>query len=72
LFSTGRGVRMSDFLATALALAFALVVCLLALQAILSPWLRFRRPPAPAISQRDEKALTHTAPSRDSTPIHTT
>ena len=37
---------MSDFLATALGLAFTLVVCLLALQAILSPWLRVRRVPS--------------------------
>jgi hypothetical protein len=34
---------MSDFLATALGLVFTLVVCLLAVQALLSPWLRVRR-----------------------------
>jgi hypothetical protein len=61
---------MSDFLATALALAFALVVCLLALQAILSPWLRFRRP-AGAISRHDEKHLTHAGQGRDTSHIHT-
>lgn len=71
MFFTGRGTLMSDFLATVLALAFALVVCLLALQAILSPWLRFRRPPARTISQRDEKPLTRAAHSRDTTPVHT-
>ena len=36
---------MSDLLATALGLGFALLVCLLAVQAILSPWLRIRRAP---------------------------
>lgn len=71
MFFTGRGTLMSDFLATVLALAFALVVCLLALQAILSPWLRFRRPPAGTISPRDEKPLTRAAHSRDTTPVHT-
>lgn len=34
---------MSDLLATALALGFTLVVCLLAIQALLSPWLRVRK-----------------------------
>jgi hypothetical protein len=45
---------MSDFLATALGLAFTLVVCLLALQAILSPWLRLRRAPATSGSHSNE------------------
>jgi hypothetical protein len=39
---------MSDFLATALGLVFTLVVCLLAVQALLSPWLRVRRTGASA------------------------
>jgi hypothetical protein len=34
---------MSDLLATVLGLGFTLVVCLLAVQALLSPWLRVRR-----------------------------
>jgi hypothetical protein len=39
---------MSDFLATALGLVFTLIVCLLAVQALLSPWLRVRRAGASA------------------------
>lgn len=34
---------MTDLLATALGLAFAFFVCLLAINAILGPWLRMRR-----------------------------
>jgi hypothetical protein len=37
------GERLGDFFATALGLAFALIVCLLAVHAILGPWLRVRR-----------------------------
>ena len=48
---------MSGFLATAIGLAFTLVVCLLALQALLGPWLRLRRAPA---GHADEK---HTSPA---------
>jgi hypothetical protein len=51
---------MSDFLATALGLAFTLVVCLLALQAILSPWLRLRRAPATAGSHSNETLALNT------------
>jgi hypothetical protein len=61
---------MSNFLATALGLAFTLVVCLLALQALLSPWLRLRRAPA-AAGHADEK---HTSPAprqNNKTSIHT-
>jgi len=57
---------MSDFLATALGLAFTLVVCLLALQAILSPWLRVRRGP-PNASRVKETHASKTAP-RDTAP----
>lgn len=64
LFSMHAGARMSEFLATALGLAFALVVCLLAVQAILTPWLRVRRTPAPALGQQDEKHISHSPPSR--------
>ena len=46
---------MSNFLAAALGLAFTLVVCLLALQALLSPWLRLRRAPAAGAGHTDEK-----------------
>jgi hypothetical protein len=59
---------MSGFLATALGLAFTLVVCLLALQALLSPWLRFRRAPASAAGHADEKRA---AQQHDTQPIHT-
>jgi hypothetical protein len=63
---------MSDFLATALGLAFTLVVCLLAVQAILGPWLRLRRAPAAAGGRADEKH-TPPAPRRgDNRPVHTT
>jgi hypothetical protein len=58
------GARMSDFLATALGLAFALAVCLFAVHALLSPWLRLRRAPANAIGQQDEKQISHSPPSR--------
>jgi hypothetical protein len=64
---------MSDFLATALGLAFALVVCLLALQAILSPWLRLRRLPATPGSRSDETHASKTAQRAtqpDTTPVH--
>jgi hypothetical protein len=49
---------MSDFLATALGLAFTLVVCLLALQAILSPWLRVRRVPRSTSRAKELHAST--------------
>ena len=52
---------MSDFLATALGLAFALIVCLLALQAILSPWLRVRRARASDASRRDNTQVSKSA-----------
>ena len=65
---------MSDFLATALGLAFTLVVCLLALQAILGPWLR-RRVPKAAVGRSELKHAsrlqTH-ATQPDTTPVHTT
>jgi hypothetical protein len=64
---------MSDFLATALGLAFTLVVCLLALQAILSPWLRLRRAPATARSHSDEtlaSKITQHAAHPESAPVH--
>jgi hypothetical protein len=64
---------MSDFLATALGLAFTLVVCLLALQAILSPWLRLRRAPATTGSHSDEmlgSKTTRHAAHPESTPVH--
>ena len=64
---------MSDFLATALGLAFTLVVCLLALQAILGPWLR-RRVPKTAVGRSELKHASRlqTHASRpDTTPVHT-
>ena len=59
---------MSDFLATALGLAFTLIVCLFAVHALLGPWLRLRRAPAAAAGHADEK---HTSQPRDTRPIHT-
>ncbi|HEY3988571.1 MAG TPA: hypothetical protein VGM02_04675 [Acidobacteriaceae bacterium] len=59
---------MSDFLAMALGLVFALVVCLLALHALLSPWLRLRRAPATAVTHPGEKP---SAPPRDTSRTHT-
>jgi hypothetical protein len=58
---------MSDFLATALGLAFTLIVCLLAVHALLSPWLRLRRAPATATGQSEGK---HASQPRDTSPIH--
>jgi len=51
---------MSDFLATALGLVFTLVVCLLAVQALLSPWLRVRRGASAQQLSRSHPA-THSA-----------
>jgi hypothetical protein len=66
---------MSDFLATALGLAFTLVVCLFAVRALLSPWLRLRHKPASAPSRQDEKPLSHPVqphvPAPSTTPVHT-
>lgn len=71
LFCVRAGARMSEFLATALGLAFALVVCLLAVHAVLSPWVRLRRAPARAIHQQSEKQIPRATQSRDTTPVHT-
>ena len=62
---------MSNFLATALGLAFTLVVCLLALQALLGPWLRLRRAPAGAAGHADEKLASHASRQDENRPIHT-
>ena len=62
---------MSDFLATALGLAFTLVVCLFAVHALVGPWLRLRRAPAAAEGHADEKHTSHAPPPRDGTPVHT-
>ena len=50
---------MTDFLATALGLAFAFVVCLLAINAIVGPWLRMRRA-ASAASEEPESSRLRT------------
>jgi hypothetical protein len=63
---------MSDLLATALGLAFTLVVCLLALQALLGPWLRLRRAPAAAAGHADEKHASSASRQGKNTPVHTT
>jgi hypothetical protein len=64
---------MSDVLATALGLSFTLVVCLFAVRALLSPWLRQK--PAKDASRQDEKPLSHTVqphvPAPGTTPVHT-
>jgi hypothetical protein len=62
---------MSGFLATALGLAFTLVVCLLALQALLGPWLRLRRAPAAAAGHADEKHASPASRHDKNQPIHT-
>lgn len=60
---------MSNFLAAVLGLAFTLVVCLLALQALLGPWLRLRRAPA---GHAEEKHASHTSRQGENRPIPTT
>jgi hypothetical protein len=62
---------MSNFLAAALGLAFTLVVCLLALQALLGPWLRLRRAPAVAAGHADEKHAPPAARQGENRPVHT-
>lgn len=62
---------MSDMLATALGIAFTLIVCLVAVRALLSPWLRLRRAPVTGESQSDEKQTSQAPPSRDTTSVHT-
>lgn len=62
---------MSNFLAATLGLAFTLVVCLLALQALLSPWLRLRRAPATTAGHTDEKHVPHASRQGENRPIHT-
>jgi hypothetical protein len=66
---------MSDVLATALGLAFTLMVCLFAVRALLSPWLRLRHKPANDVSRQHEKPLLHAvqphAPAPRTTPVHT-
>jgi hypothetical protein len=63
---------MSSFLATALGLAFTLVVCLLALQALLGPWLRLRRAPASGAGHADEQHAPHASRQVKNQPVHTT
>jgi hypothetical protein len=62
---------MSGFLATAIGLAFTLVVCLLALQALLGPWLRLRRAPAGGAGHADEKHTARLSRQNDKRPVHT-
>ncbi len=63
---------MSDLVSTALGLGFTLLVCLLALQAILSPWLRVRR--APERAQQPQNEMPHTdslsTQTPETTPVH--
>jgi hypothetical protein len=62
---------MSDFLATALGLAFTLVVCLFAVHALVGPWLRLRRAPAAAAGHADEKHTSSAPQPRDARPLQT-
>ena len=67
---------MSDLVATALGLAFTLIVCLLALHALVSPWLRLRRAPTATARRSAEKHSTekhavHAPHQHKSTPVHT-
>lgn len=63
---------MSDFLATALGLVFTLVVCLLAIHALLSPWLRLRLRRAPVASNQhpEDSRPLRSSQSPDTTPAH--
>lgn len=60
---------MSDFLATSLALGFTLLVCLLAVQALLSPWLRVRRIPQSSARQTAE-SLQAASGTPETAPVH--
>ena len=62
---------MSDYLATALGLAFTMVVCLLALHALLSPWLRRRGAPETATPQPEEKHAFPAISSQETAAVHT-
>jgi hypothetical protein len=61
---------MTDLFATTLGLVFTLVVCLVAVHALLGPWLRPRqtRADSPARSS-DEKRVPRTAATRDAAPV---
>lgn len=61
---------MASFLATAIGLAFTLVVCLLVLRALLEPFLRARRPSAAAAEKSGKKQTARTSPTRGAAPIH--
>jgi hypothetical protein len=61
---------MASFLATAIGLAFTLVVCLLVLRALLEPFLRARRPSAAPAGNFGQKQTARTAPARGAAPIH--
>ena len=61
---------MNELLATALGLAFTLVVCLLAVQALLGPWLRLRRAPADVADPADENHALRASQVGESRPVH--
>ena len=50
---------MTDLIATALGLIFTVVVCLLAVRALVGPWLRMHRRPERSAAQPDEKRTAH-------------
>ncbi len=60
---------MASFLATAIGLAFTLVVCLLVLRALLDPWLRVRRLSA-AAEKSGKMQTARTSQTRGAAPIH--
>jgi hypothetical protein len=62
---------MASFLAIAAGLTFTLVVCLLALRALLEPWLRFRRSPAAEINDSGYQRTSPASKTRSAAPLHT-
>jgi hypothetical protein len=67
---------MASFLATAVGLAFTLIVCLLVLRALLEPWLRFRRTPAAPVHDSGHhdtgyKPISRATRTRGAPPLHT-
>ena len=61
---------MSDFVATLLGLAFTIIVCLLAVQAILGPWVRIRRTrPQSWLPPRVTEKTTHSVGTPETQPV---
>jgi hypothetical protein len=65
--------RLTDLLATTLGLVFTVVVCLVALHALLDPWLRMRRARAGAVTYgSEEKHMPRAAATRDASTVQGT